>query len=225
MKERGIALISTILIGMVLLLIGISTATYIQTGGHMYIQQHSREEALNIADGGLEWAITHFDPNAPSAIATTAPFNLGQYQVSAPTSIDGGRQVVRVDGYLPSKSNPRYHRAIQAIIQGGASSPAPAFNYAVAAGSNIQMNGDMVITSSPAPNQGNIHANGNILNESSDTVRGTTTAHGTDVYGGHSNSPIVQIPTLNSTQIDSLYQSAAAQGSHTFSQYKGTTLS
>ncbi|HBN08683.1 MAG TPA: hypothetical protein DD435_08560 [Cyanobacteria bacterium UBA8530] len=221
MKERGFALVAALMIGMVLILVGIGASTYIMSQGRLVTQLNGREEALNIADAGLEWAISRY----PSAVATKAPFNKGEYEISTPASVGGGRYVIRVDSYLPSKSNFAHHRAIQAVIDSVSTTHDPIFDKAIASGGNTTLNGNMTVTSSPAPNQGHVHANGNLLSHGNVHVYGNTTAHGTDAYGGHSNTAAVEIPTLDAAKIDSLYQEAAALASHTFAEFDGSTLS
>ncbi|HBN08682.1 MAG TPA: hypothetical protein DD435_08555 [Cyanobacteria bacterium UBA8530] len=224
MKERGFALIAALMIGMVLLLVGIGASTYIMNGGRLITQRSEREEVLNVADAGLEWAVNRFDPDSPSAVATSAPFEKGEYEVSSPSILSlNQRYLLKVTAYLPSKANARYSRAVQAIVEASA---APVFDFAMAAGGNVDLAGNITVDSSPVPHQGNVHANGNIVsNGGSLTVDGSSSAHGSNTLGGQNNAPLVEIPGVSSEKIESFYNQAASLGTNTFGTFDESNLS
>lgn len=221
MNQRGIALFSAMMLGIALLLLGIVVSSYVTSGGNLFTQITQKDQALNIADAGLEWATAHFDPDNPAAIVGTASYGRGVYEIATPSVIvPHERYLLQVTAYLPSKENPKHTRTIQSILKAIAD---PIFNFAIATGGNLNMSGAILVNSSPAPHEGNIHSNGDITTNGSPTVDGQTSASGLNsLDGGNAHAPRIPIPTLTTARIDALYQEAAANGTTLFSNMGGT---
>lgn len=221
-SERGIALISALLMGMLLVLI-ISMGTRYAIGSASNMQRdRARAMALNVAEGGAEWAISRFDPNDLSVISTTSSFAGGIYQVSS-RALAGGRYAVRSTAWVPSQARPLSTRSVEIVLATGSLKLGP---YAIATGGDLSISGAGVLN-------GNLHSNHDAYLSGSAQIAGAVTAAGQvtpGAYGGATGGVAslvdpISLPSFSAAQIQDYAVQAKAIATHAMTDPLGSALS
>ncbi|HEY9856136.1 MAG TPA: polymer-forming cytoskeletal protein [Stenomitos sp.] len=228
--ERGMALFTALLLSTVLVLLVSMSIRYALTSSKTMQVDRARAQALNVAEGGVEWAVSRFDPTALGSLATSSAFAGGEYTLTA-RPLPNNRFAVRAEAWVPASASPEAHRLIEVVLATGSN---PLGNFAMATDGNLSLNGSVTFNSTPAAGQGNIHSNSDVdINGGSTTIQGSVSA--TDqvspaTYPGvtgsvSSQAPQVEISSYTSPQIQAFATDARALGTHSLSDPLGTTLS
>jgi hypothetical protein len=222
--ERGIALPTALFLSVILILFVTAATRY--TLGIMSNLEKSRARvtALNVAEGGAEWAIAQFDPANLGAIATTATFAGGTYVITVSTATTS-RYAIRAAAYVPNATHPLSTRSIEVVVAPGTN---PAGNFALASIGDISLSGNVSIDSAPS-GHGDVHTNHNLYVNGNPTVNGAISASGQAVapsaYAAQSHSPVMTIPTMGNSAIDADANLAKANGIQNIGAFNGSTLS
>lgn len=224
--ERGVALPIALLVSVVLVLL-ISAAARYAIGMMSSLEIHrARASALNVAEGGVEWAISRFDPGNLAAITTSGTFAGGVYNLSV-RALSGNRYAIRSDAFVPSTAHPQSTRSIEVVVASGNN---PLGSMALAANGDTTINGSVTIDSLPQAGQGNVHSNHDLyINGGAATLHGALSAsgqaHAASSYGATSQTTALDIPTYTNTSIDSFATQAKNSGTQAIASFNGRTLS
>lgn len=228
--ERGMALFTALLLSTVLVLLVSMSVRYAITSSQTMQIDRARSQALNVAEGGVEWAVSRFDPTALATLATQSTFAGGEYALTTRV-LPNSRYALRAEAWVPASASAAAHRIIEVILATGSN---PLSQFAMATDGNLSLNGAVTFDSTPTAGQGNIHSNSDVgINGGSATINGSVTA--TDqvsptsypgVSGGvTSQAPAVEISSYTSTQIQAFATDAQAAGTHAITDPLGGTLS
>lgn len=221
-SEQGIALISTLLMGTLLVLLIAMGARYATSSASNMQLNRARAQALNVAEGGAEWAISRFDPLDLAVISTTSTFAGGIYQVSA-RSLSGGRYAIRSMAWVPSQERPLSTRSVEMILATASLKIGP---YAIATGGDLSVSGAGDLS-------GDLHSNHDVYLSGSADIAGAVTAAGSVTPGSYegasggvtSHAEPISLPTFSEAQIQGYAAQAKAIATHAMTDPVGATLS
>lgn len=153
-NKGQILVISVIFMMIILVLSGtlISFSAYHASGER---QGRAREQALNLAEAGIEKAVYELNYGAGSGYTGENNFNFGTGVTDiAVAGLSPGSKRVTATAYVPNKTSPRARRTIQADLDTGG--PVVVFNFAVQVGDGgLEMDKDSQVL-------GNVYSNGPI---------------------------------------------------------------
>lgn len=229
--QRGIALMTALIVSALLVVVAAATIAILTSGSHGSLQDSNQGQALDIAEGGLDWAVANFSASSPDQIVTNdVPLGAGVYTIAAPSALPGGRYLLTVYAYVPNASTPTSQRALQAII---AKINGAWGNYAVLAGGGLTMTGNAETTSTPSAGLGNVHTNGSltlsgsnvVVDGSAEAADGISNSGGTIAGNQNPNASTLPIPNYTSSQLQSFLSQAQAAGTTPIESYSGGNLS
>lgn len=214
-SERGMALLTALILSTVLVLLVTLSVRYALTSSRTMQIDRARTQALNVAEGGVELAVSRFDPTALAGLATNSTFASGEYLLTA-RALPNNRYAIRAEAWIPASASALAHRTIEVVLATGSN---PLGNFAMATDGNLSLNGSVTFNSTPTAGQGNIHSNSQVgINGGSATIQGNVSA--TDQvspssYPGvtgdvTSQAPEVEISTYTATQIQDFANDAKA---------------
>ena len=209
-KKRGFALITSVMVGAILVIIVAAGMAYLLGSSRMVTADRISDDADEAARGCLAWAIAKFDSASPDAVATTSmTFDKALCDVKATDAGDAGF-VLEAKGWLPqSKTTPRILRV---TIQ----PKNPLQYYAVAAGGDIRLRNHSFVASLPEKGKGDLRSNGSISAIKNSSAHGSATAVGTITadskshfwQGMNPGAPSFKMPKLSAAQIEDLHDQA-----------------
>ncbi len=229
-QERGMALFTALILSTVLVLLVSLSVRYAVTSSKTMQSDRARAQALNVAEGGVEWAVSEFDPTALASLATSSSFGSGDYTLTS-RALPNNRYAIRAEAWIPSSASAQAHRTIEVVL---ATASNPLGNYAMATDGNLSLNGSVTFNSSPTAGQGNIHSNHDVdINGGSATIQGNVSATSQvdpssypGVTGGvTSQAPEVEISSYTSTQIQDFATDAKAIATKDITSALGGVLS
>lgn len=223
-KQSGMALATALILSTVLVLLVSLSVRYAVTSSHAVQRDRARADALNVAEGGVELAISTFDPSSLGALATTSTFAAGTYTLTA-SNLPNNLYAIEADAFVPSPANPLASRSIRVVVATGSN---PLGNYALATDADLTLSGSaMTIDSAPVAGQGNVHSNQNLTANGHPSISGTVSASGpsNNFPEGTANAPPVEIPPFSAGQIQSFATQAQSSGLHPITDPVGSVLS
>jgi hypothetical protein len=133
-------------------------------------QAVAREQAINIAEAGIEQAVWKFNNQQNYNGEIGNSYGNGVYNVTV-TNLSGSSKIIKVDAYVPDAINPRAHRVAQVTLVSDTVNST--FNYGVQVG-----NGGFYMDNNSTV-QGNVYSNSIIIGGSTDSkITGTAIAAG-----------------------------------------------
>jgi len=131
-------------------------ALLMYTGSAVLSHRNSvrKEQALNIAEAGIELAVWKLNDEQDYNGELNTPFSNGAFDVEI-TDITPSTKEITVTSYVPSKEDPTVTRIVSAQVN--ISDNIVAFNYGVQSG-----NGGFIMSGAQTKVNGNIYSNGNI---------------------------------------------------------------
>ncbi len=160
---------------LVLVFMVIVTSVVVSLVGYAALQIKShrqavaREQGINIAEAGAELAIWKLNNQGGYSGEINVPYANGVYDVVI-TNLNAVSKLIKVDSYVPDKTNPTGHRSVQVTAVVGGTNVG--FNYGIQVG-----NGGLEMTNSSKV-IGNVYANSNISGENSAMITGTAIVAG-----------------------------------------------
>ncbi len=145
----------------------------IQIKGHR--QAVAREQALSIAEAGIELAIWKLNNQGGYGGETGSSYANGVYNVNI-TNLSGSTKLIKVDSFVPNASRPRAHRTVQITATIGGTNIG--FNYGVQVGlGGLSMSNSATV-------EGNVYSDGDIIGLNTSTITGTAIAAGDGTIDG-----------------------------------------
>lgn len=228
--ERGMALFTALLLSTVLVLLVSMSIRYALTAAKSTELDRARAHALNVAEGGVEWAVARFDPTDLDEVATESSFAGGTYTLTA-RSLPDSHYALRAEAWVPNATSPMAHRIIEVVLATGSN---PLGQYAMATDGNLSLNGSVTFDSAPTAGQGNIHSNSDVdINGGSAAIEGSVSATqqvSPTSYPGvtgevTSQAPEVEISPYTDSQIQDFATDAKTYGTHAITNPLGGTMS
>ncbi|HYE22059.1 MAG TPA: hypothetical protein VD998_00535, partial [Verrucomicrobiae bacterium] len=139
-SESGQMIIFVIIFSAVLLVLISSLVDYAAIQSRSHRSAVAREQALSIAEAGIEKAIWKLNNQIGYGGETGATFANGTYDITV-TNLSGSSRLIRAEAYVPNSTNPRAKRVVQVTATIGTTNVG--FNYGVQVG-----NGGLELTNS-----------------------------------------------------------------------------
>jgi hypothetical protein len=153
-KQNGQIIIMAMAFVLIITFLVAGTVTYTLIQARSHKQAVAREQALNIAEAGVEDAIWSLNNVAGYTGETNTAYSNGTYTVAV-SNLSSATKVIKVDAYIPNSTSPTAHRQVQITSTRGLKNFG--FNYGVQAGiGGVVMDNNSQIT-------GNIYSNGNVV--------------------------------------------------------------
>jgi len=201
--RRGYSLPASIMI-ISLLFVAIGSLFQLANGAsRVTLRRKQGAQALNLAMAGMEEAVGALRGNGGFSGFDNRP--LGAGTVTVRVAIPAGaplRRVVTSTATVTDLGQP-ITRTVRANLD--TTDIPPIFEYALASKDTMDINGNVLVNSTPSLNEGNVHTNGSLnINSGADAVfgqadaSGTATAHpSATITGGlFSGTPEVQFPDI-----------------------------
>ncbi|MBX4201076.1 hypothetical protein KW786_03020 [Candidatus Parcubacteria bacterium] len=166
-RQKGqILLFSLILMSTVILMMG-ALFSYLSSQIFSHRTAVAKEQALNLAEGGIEMALWKLNNQNGYTGETNTALGNGTFDISI-TTVDASKKTISVTGYVPNSSKPIASRTVKINTSVGISTIS--FRYGIQAG-----NGGFIMSGGSTLN-GNIYSNGNISATSGVHITGSAVA-------------------------------------------------
>lgn len=161
-------MVALVFMGVVITLItGLVSFTALQLRLHR--QAVAREQAISIAEAGIEKAVWKLNNQGGYNGETGTVFGNGVYNVTV-TNLSSNSKIIKADAFVPNATNPSGKRTVAVKVTTGTTNIS--FNYGVQVGAGgLEMSNSSQII-------GNVYSNGNITGNNSARIRGSATAAG-----------------------------------------------
>jgi len=162
-----------IIIAAVFMLISLTVISALVGYSALQIKSHrqavGREQAVSIAEGGLEKAVWKLNNQAGYTGESGTVLGAGTYNITI-TNVDSITKLIKADAFVPDSTNPKAKRSVQ--IKAVLGTTNVAFHYGVQVGiGGLQMSNSSKIV-------GNAQASGNIVGANSAKITGTAIVAG-----------------------------------------------
>ncbi len=184
--QRGMILIVTLMVVLILALLG--TAFLTTSGTEQQIGKNDQEitQALYVAEGGLQTAVNQLNQGllVPPATVTGSFGDIGEFTATVTNAPPptGQQQLVAV-GYVPSQASPRAVKQIAVLFQ-----RPPKFLWPIFGGTGITISDGTTDSYDSANGEygvnGNVGSNGDVKSNGNITVKGISTVVNGDATAG-----------------------------------------
>ncbi len=225
--QRGMILIVTVMIVLILALLGSAILTI--SGTEHQIAKNDQEivQALYVAEGGLQTAINQLNQGllVPPATVTDSIGTIGEFTATVTNAPPPtGQQRIEATGYVPSQAAPRAVKQIAVVFQ-----RPPKFDRPLFGGTGVTISDGTLDSydSAIGPYGGtNIASNGDVGSNGNITVKGTTAVvHGDATAGGvvslQNGGTVTGTITNNATPPTAIPDVACPSGGYTKSVFPG----
>jgi type II secretory pathway pseudopilin PulG len=172
-KSRGFALITSVMVGAILVIIVATGTVYLLGSSRLETADRNSGSAVNAAHACLSQAIATFDTGNPDAVATESlTFGNAECDVDVGETPDDG-YVIESSGYLPNNEGNK--KTLRAVIQPDSTDYD---DYAVLAGGDVSLQKHAFVASLPSTGQGDVRSNGNVALVKHSSIWGDATAKG-----------------------------------------------
>lgn len=162
MNEKGqVLVLALVTVGLVLVntIVIISGSQIFSQNANYSVQV---EQAINLAEAGVDKAITSLNMTGGSYLGEETTFGPGVFSVTI-SSPNPNTKVVESTSYIPSKSNPKVKRTIKVNVSKGVG---VSFNYGIQVGDGgLQMKENSKVI-------GSIYSNGNVIMDNNARITG-----------------------------------------------------
>ena len=212
---RGFALITSVMVGAILVIIVATGVTYLLGSSQMTIADRSAGRADNAARAGLAAAIADFDTGAPQAVATSdVLYDQAKYSVTVTDVPDQG-YVIEAVGALPNGSS---RRVLRSLIQPQSEDWG---EYAIAAKGQVLLRNHSFVASLPETGKGDVRSNDSVSLMKHSSVWGNAMAVSdvtmdskSHAWGGATfPAKTFKLPSYSKDQVKAFVDDAKAQKS------------
>lgn len=174
--RRGYALVTSLATITLFMIVGTSMLGLASTNVRTAIRRQEAAQALNLAMGALDHATAALEADPTYTGFTDRALGPGRVSVSVTTPPGQPmRRIVVASGTVVG-SNHSVTRRVRAVMDTG---PLPPVYYlAIGAKRSFELQGTVLVASSPTPNRGDVHCNEDIILNGNTTVQGNVTATG-----------------------------------------------
>lgn len=165
-NQKGQIILISLVVMAILLILSTALIQYISV--YVKSERHTiaRDQALQLAEAGIDQAIYQLNQNSNYDGETTVLGN-GVFDISVST-INATTKKITATGYLPNNTNPQATRVIKAIV--AINNSIISFNYGVQSGAGgFVLNGGSIVN-------GNIYSNGDVVATNGVHINGSATA-------------------------------------------------
>lgn len=169
-KNQDGQIIIIILVFMLVIMVLISGMVgYAGLQARSHRQAVAREQAISIAEAGIEKAIWKLNNQTGYTGETGTVFGAGIYSVTI-TDLSSTSKLIKAEAYVPNQANFRGRRTIQATVTTGTTNIS--FNYGVQIGQGgLEMSNSAMVL-------GNVYSGGDIIGSNSARIQGSAIVSG-----------------------------------------------
>jgi Tfp pilus assembly protein PilX len=160
--ERGQILLAALTIALVVLLVGVGVTAFAAANYRFVKRAQFEEQALSLAEAGIEHAIRQLNLNSTYGGETDTPFGPGVFTVTVTGS--GQQRTIEATGSVPDSQTPRAQRTIR--VTASISSTSVQFFY------GVQVDSGGLSMGNNARVNGNVYSNGSIVGGNGATIMG-----------------------------------------------------
>ena len=166
-KQSGYLIIFAVVFLAILLTLSISLLGYTTLNIKGTRQSYSNDQALYLADAGLEQAIYQLNQNSGYSGETNTPLDNGKFSTNVVSSGLGNSVTITSTGIVPNTVNGQVSKTVSASASINSTTISFNFGVQVGAGGITMNNGSQI--------NGNIFSNGNISGSNGSTITGDAT--------------------------------------------------
>jgi Tfp pilus assembly protein PilX len=220
-QEQGQVIIVALVFMLIVVVLVVSLVGYASVQVRSQRQALAREQALNIAEAGIELAVWKLNNQAGYTGETGTGYANGVYNLTI-TNLSGSTKLIRADAFVPSASAPVARRSVQVTATIGTTNIG--FNYGVQVGNG----GLEMINSSKIV--GNVYSNNDIIGLNSATIQGTAIVassgiiDGMDIYNDAQAHTISGNSNITGNAMVSVLQNSTVTGNATADSISTCTI-
>jgi len=213
-EQKGQVLMITMILSVFFFIILLVVLTLVSNyvSNERYLVASS--QALNIAEGGVDYALDQLNKNSNYTGESDKIFGEGSFDVQI-TDIDSSQKSIAVTAYVPNSINPLATKTV--TVKASISDHIVAFHYGVQSG-----NGGFSMSGSRTTVNGNVYSNGNI--QAKIITGSAIAANLSNVISDQSNTsptpPVNSITFANSSSTQDVAQSFVLSQSYSFNHIK-----